>query len=135
MTINETISYCKSLEYYSLQDFAGKNFNKVYKFLHDRTSVEPNDILIPSIFTCIAIDGKLNENEWKFISNFIGGYTYEKAFSIAGEFYCKDAQDIVKNLFDTFTGEVRDAFLNLCIAVLCVDKRVDGAEVEFLRSL
>ena len=135
MTINETISYCKSLEYYSLQDFASKNYNTVYKFLHDRTSVEPNDILIPSIFTCIAIDGKLNENEWKFISNFIGGYTYEKAVSMASEFYCEEAQNIVKGVFNTFTGEIREAYLNLCIAVLCVDKGVDGKEVEFLRSL
>lgn len=134
MNVNETVRYCKGLDFYALQDFAGKNFNKVYNHV-EKTKTKPNDILIPTIFTCIATDGKLSEREWNFIASFIGGYSYDEALSVAGEFYCDEAKEIVKKLYCFFTQEVKEAFLSLCIAVLAVDNRLDGAEIDFLNYM
>jgi hypothetical protein len=94
-----------------------------------------NTLLIGSIFTCVACDGKFSEAEWNFISRFVGGYTYDEAFKVVGEFYSQEAQDVTKNIGKLFLGDIRDAFLCVCIAVLCVDKRLEDAEVDFLKKV
>ena len=136
MNINSTIDYCMGLSHFDLQHFAGDNYQKVYNHItsnHD--GKKANTLLIGSIFTCIASDGKLSEAEWQFILQFIGGYTYDEALSTAGEFYNGEAQNIVKELGTMFPSDIRDAFLCICIAVLCVDKRLNDAEVDFLKKL
>ena len=136
MNINSVIDYCLGLSFYDLQDYAGENYKKVYNHIcakHD--SEKANTLLIGSIFTCIASDGKLSEAEWNFISQFIGGYTYDEALSVAGEFYNDEAQSVTKELGLLFYDDIRDAYLALCIAVLAVDKRLDGAEVDYLKKI
>ena len=136
MNINSTIDYCMGLSHFELQNFAGGNYQKVYNHIASRHDGEKaNTLLIGSIFTCIASDGKLSEAEWQFILQFIGGYTYDEALSTAGEFYNGEAQNIVKELGTMFPSDIRDAFLCICIAVLCVDKRLNDAEVDFLKKV
>ena len=136
MNINSVIDYCVDLSFYDLQNYAGENYNKVYAYISQKHGGEKaNTLLIGCIFTCIACDGKLSEKEWDFIAQFIGGYTYDKALSVAGEFYCDEAQSVTKELGTVFPSDVRDAFLCLCIAVLCVDKRLEDAEVDFLKKV
>jgi transcriptional regulator with XRE-family HTH domain len=94
-----------------------------------------NTLLIGSIFTCVAADGKFNDAEWQFISSFIGGYSYEEAFSVAGEFYNDEAQDIVRQLVELFPSDISEAFVSLCLAVLCVDGRVADYERYFLNKI
>lgn len=136
MNVNALINRCVNLSYYDLEDFAGKNYVKVYEYMTACYEAEKvNTLLIGSIFTCVASDGKMAEKEWKFISSFIGDYTYDEAFSVAGEFYNAEAQSIVKDLVGMFPDSIAEAFICLCIAVLCVDGRLDGAEADFLREL
>ena len=136
MHVNYLINYCVNLSYYDLEDFAGENYKKVYYYIAERNDGEKaNTLLIGTIFTCVASDGKLTEKEWKFISSFIGGYTYDEAFSVASEFYNDQAQDTVRGLVDVFPSDIAEAFISLCIAVLSVDGRVEGKEVDFLRTL
>ncbi len=136
MNIYSEMSYCQGLSYFAKEHYAGDNYQKVYYYVKNNYSdINPNDLLIPTIFTCIALDGKLSENEWKFVASFIGGYSYDEAFSVAGEFYCEEAKEIVKKLTREFTGEIREAFIKVCIAVICVDDTVRDAEVSFIESL
>ena len=130
--MNSVINYCLSLSYRDLENFAGNNFLVVYNYIKNTSSVNPNDVLVPTIFTCIASDGQLTEGEWKFIASFIGGYSYDQALAVAGEFYCSEAQEIVKKFIQRFPSEVRDAYIKMCIAVMCVDKRITNGEVSFL---
>ena len=135
MDINSIISHCKSLSFYDLQDYAGRNFNIVYDYIKYNKGANPNDILVPSIFTCIAVDGRLESKEWDFIASFIGNHSYDEAFNKASEFNCVEAQDIVRKLANFFPTEIKEAYVKMCIAVLCVDDRVNSLESSFLYSL
>ncbi len=136
MNVNAIINHCLDLSFYRLQDFAGENYKKVYAHIQKTNGGEKaNTVLIGTIFTCVASNGKFSDREWDFISSFVGGYTYDEAFSVAGEFYNDEALDTVKGLANLFPYDVREAFVSMCIAVLAVDGRVDGAEVDFLRTI
>ncbi len=136
MNIQKTINYCLGLNYHDLEEFAGQNYQKIYNFLKQRYEGEKiNTLLIGSIFTCVAYDGKITDDETKFIQLFIGGYSYDSAFDTAKEFYNSKAQDIVRELYDCFAVEIKEAYVNLCIAVMAVDKRVNEYEKSFLYSI
>ena len=98
-------------------------------------TTNPNDVLVPTLFTCIAADGQLSEGEWKFICSFIGGYSREQAFATAGEFYCDEAHRVVRDFIRAFPSNVAEAYICMCLAVLSVDRRIDGYEVEFLNTI
>ena len=124
------------LSYRDLENFAGANYLTVYNYMASSYDGEKvNTLLIGSILTCIAADGKLSDNEWKFISSFIGGYTYDEAFAVAGEFYNDKAQGVVRDLLGMFPNDIKKAYISLCLAVLAVDKRVDDYEFEFLNAI
>ena len=136
MNVNSVINHCLRLSRYGLENFAGENFSKVYYYLEKiHPGEEVNQVLVSSIFTCIAADGKISESEWKFIASFVGGYTYDEAFRMAGSFYSASAQSSVREVCGFLPTEILEAFLSLCIAVLAVDGKVEGSEISFLRSL
>jgi len=136
MNVNSVIDSCIGLSYYELESFAGENYKKVYSHISANYSEKnANSLLIGTIFTCIASDGKLTEKEWRFISSFIGGYTYDEAFDVAGEFYNDEAQKIVKELVEILPGDISEALIKLCVAVLCVDGNIEHYESTFLRTI
>ncbi len=136
MNIQSTINYCIGLNYRDLENFAGQNYQKIYNTLKQKYAGEKiNTVLIGSIFTCVASDGKLTDAETKFIQMFIGGYSYESAFDVAKQFYNAEAQDTVRGLYNSFSNELKEAYVNLCIAVLAVDKNVSDIEKSFLYSI
>ena len=136
MNVNSVINHCLGLSRYGLENFAGENYSKVYYYcekIYDGEEV--NQVLISSIFTCVAADGKISESEWRFIASFVGGYTYDEAFEVAGSFYNASAQSSVREICRLLPTEILEAFLSLCIAVLAVDGKMEGDEISFLRSL
>ena len=135
MTIRSVLDYCLGLNYRDLENYAGENFLMVYNHIRTVSSTNPNDVLVPTLFTCIAADGKLSEGEWKFIASFIGGYSYEQALATAGEFYCDEAHRVVRDFIRAFPQDIREAYICMCLAVLAVDKRIEGYEVEFLNAI
>jgi hypothetical protein len=136
MNIQSTINYCLGLNYRDLENFAGENYLKIYNSLKQKYAGEKiNTVLIGSIFTCVASDGKLTDAETKFIQMFIGGYSYDSAFDAAKQFYNAEAQNTVRDLYKSFSAEIKDAYANLCIAVLAVDKNVTDMEKKFLFSI
>lgn len=136
MNVQSIINYCTNLSYRDLENFAGENYLTVYNYMKRNYDGEKvNTLLIGSIFTCVAADGKFNDDEWRFISSFIGGYSYDEAFAVAGEFYNDEAQDIVRQLVELFPSDVSEAFVSLCLAVLCVDGRVADYEHYFLNKI
>ena len=92
-------------------------------------------MLVPTLFTCIAADGKLSEGEWKFIASFIGGYSYDEAFATAGDFFCDEAHRVVRDFIRAFPSDVAEAYISMCLAVLAVDRKIEGYEIEFLRAV
>ncbi|MBP3422172.1 MAG: hypothetical protein J6K86_00235 [Clostridia bacterium] len=136
MDINAVINRCLGMDYRTLENFAGENYKKVYYHISEKHGGEKaNTLLIGSIFTCVASDGKFSDGEWEFISKFIGGYSYDQALQVAGEFYCGEAQNITRDLLRIFPADVQEAFLCVCVAVLTVDKRLGDSEVGFLNYM
>lgn len=134
--VNYEISHCLSLGYRQLEDYAGENYQKIYYYIKDvKNNVNPNHVLVGTIFTAIASDGKFNDDEWKFISSFVGGFSHDEAYDTAGSFFSEEAQRIAEDLANSFPYEIKEAYVKLCIAVLAVDNRVDGNEVGFLKRL
>ena len=135
MQINNTIDYCLELNFFQLQDFAGRNYQKLYNHLKTNTP-QPGKALVPLILTCIASDGRLEKEEWDFIVSFIGGFSYNEALEKASKLYSDEARQLAKRFLYGFpTLDLREAFVNLCIAVLCVDRRFKQSELDFLQSI
>ena len=135
MNVNQVINHCLGLSLYPLQDFAGKNFNIVYDYIKRSSNQNPNKLLVPTIFICVAADNSLSSAEWDFIASFVGGYSYDQAYATACEFAGSDARYAAKQFADTLPYDVKEALICMCIAVLAVDKRLEGPEMAFLRSL
>ena len=135
MQINATIDHCLELNFYQLQDFAGQNYKKIYNYLKTQID-QPGKTLISLIFTCIASDGKLEKEEWDFIVSFIGGYSFDEALETATKLYSSEARRLAKVfLYNMPTLELRESFVKLCIAILCVDRRFKQSELDFLESI
>ena len=132
MNPRSVAKYCTGLTFFQLQNFAGENYNKVYNYIESIKKGKATTLLVGSIFTCIASDGKLSKKEWDFIKQFIGGYSYDKALETAGEFYCEDARRTTKQFVEMLPMDIKEAYLSLCIAVLAVDEHFDENEVDFL---
>ena len=136
MYLNVEINYCLNLSFDDLQKYAAENYQKVYRHISSTYEKEKaTTLLISSLFTCIASDRNFSDLEWKFISRFVGGYTYEEALDMANQFCCKEAQNITSDLAKIFPSNIRDAFVCFCIAVLAVDKRLENTEINFLGKL
>lgn len=136
MYINVEINHCLNLSFDDLQKYAAENYKKVHAYISSTYEKEKaTTLLIGTLFTCIASDRKFSDLEWEFVSQFIGGYTYEEAFEAVKEFKCKEVQNITKELSEIFPSDIRDAFICFCVAVLTVDKRLKNVEINFLGKL
>jgi hypothetical protein len=87
------------------------------------------------MFTCIGADGRFSEAEWGFVKTFIGRYSYDEAYREAEIHYSDWAQDIVRKYVDMFPPNVSEAFVKMCIGILCVDGRVADYERYFLNKI
>ncbi len=135
MDIQQTINYCLSLDYNSLEQFASKNYQTLYDYFKNKlTTKKANAVLDGSIFTFASADGKLTDEEVKFINKFVGIYSSQSLMKVTIEYSEMDAQETVTRLCQTLNGEIKEAFINLCIAVFAVDKNVDLCE-DFLLCL
>ncbi len=136
MNARAIANHCMKLSFYDLQNFAGKHYQNVYDYIktyHPTTSAR--DILVGTIFTCVASDGTLSGKEADFVASFIGGYSYDDSLDTAGAFLSEDARNVVRDLAKKFPSEIRESYVSMCIAVLAVDKRLDGEEIDFINSL
>ena len=137
MNVNGIINHCLSLSRYELEDYVGQNYMVVYNFINNLKglSYTPNKVLLPIMFTCIAADGYFSEAEWNFVISFMGGYSYEEARAEAEAHYDDWAEDVLRKYIKMYPPEVSEAFVKMCIGVLCVDGRVDSYESSFLHRI
>lgn len=136
MNARAIANHCMGLSFYDLETFAVKHYQKVYDYIKkNHPSSSPRDILVATIFTCIASDGGLSGREADFVASFIGGYDYDEALNTAANFAGEDTRKVVRDLAHKFPTEIREAYVSLCIAVLTVDKRLEGEEIDFINSL
>lgn len=135
MNYNSIIKYCLSLSYYDLQDYAENYFKIVSYYFQKNIDDKPYDVLIETIFTCIAVDGKLTNNEYDFIKTITNGYNFKTSLNIIDKCNNLFYQDKVIQLANLFPDNVKDAFIKMCLAILCVDENVDKLETCFINRL
>ena len=123
------------MSFFDLQDFAGRNYQKVYDYLYPRAATSPRNILVGTIFTCIAADGQFSQSEWQFIQYFVGDYSYDDALATAAIFQSSRSQQQVREYLNALPAEIKEAYLNLCVAILALDKHCDVKERQFFLSL
>lgn len=136
MNIQSTINYYLGTSYSQQERAAGANYKKLYEYIKSVDSdVNPNTLLIGSIYTFIAIDGKFTEKEWNFVKNFIGSTSYDDSFNVISEFYCDLAQQTARDFIHELPNDLKEAMIELCIIVMCIDGRVDNYEASFLKTI
>ena len=136
MNTRRIINQCTAMTCKELEAFAAKNYKIVYNHITKTyAGGKAHTLLIGSIYTCIAVDGKFSDSENNFIRSFIEESTYDQNFETVSEFYNDEAKRIVKELAKLFPEDVKEAYISLCIAVLSVDKRVDDYEKSFLKDI
>ncbi len=135
MNVQSYINYCTGLSYYDLENFAGQNYQECYYYIKSVSDANPNHVLVGAIFTSLASNGKLAEKERYFVASFVGGMSDDEIYETAGSFWSEEAQQIAEDLVSAFPSNIQEAFVKLCIAVLCVDGNVDSYESSFLRRL
>ena len=119
-----------------LVQFAKTHYAKVYGFITKNFDKEKGKTLMNgTIFTCIAVDGKLSTSESRFVRQFVGNYTDNEVLSIAGDFTAQQAKDVAQKLCGLFPDDIKESYISLCVAVLAVDKRFDSAEMAFINTL
>lgn len=119
-----------------LVQFAKTHYNKVHDFITKNFDKEKGTILMNgTIFTCIAVDGKLGTSESRFVRQVVGNYTDDEVLAIASQFNVQEAKDTTKELYDVLPADIKESHISLCVAVLAVDKRFDSAEMAFINTL
>lgn len=136
MDIESKVNYYSSLSFNELEKECGYNYQKVFYYVKENyPKVNPNHLLVGIIFTSIASDGKFSEGEWKFVRSFIGGYSYEEAFTQIQGFYNEEAKIIAKDVLRKLPYDIKDALINVIVSVLCVDGRNNSYEEEFINKI
>lgn len=136
MNVNETIRHCQSLSFYALQDFVGHNYITAYDHYKNVTNPDRACRLLKEvIYLAIASDGMLYESEWKFIASFVGGISYDEAMAECSNVLSEKNKQALRDIIRNAPRNVGEALISMCIGVLCTDGRVEGEEVNFLRSL
>ncbi len=136
MNIESKVNYYLNLSFDELEKECGYNYQKVFYYVKDNYhNVNPNHLLVGIIFTSIASDGKFSEGEWKFVRSFIGGYSYDEAFTQIHGFYNDKAIEIAKDVLRKFPYDIKEALINVIVSVLCVDGRYNNNEIEFINRI
>ena len=135
--MDKIIEHCKKLSMRKLVHFAKKNYKILYKYLSKRyTHInDHSDLLLGTLYICISANGKLAWSEWEFVGNFVKDFTYEKGKAIVEVFDKEEGRQMARDAISVLPEDMKQAYLNLCIAILCADGRIDKLEKDFLNSL
>ena len=136
MKIDAIIRKCKWMTQTRLKTFAKENYDKVYAYLKETIPEKSATTLcLGTIWTCCSLDKGFSKGEWELVSYLVPQFSYEQAYHSANDFYQTAAPDIVRSLIHRMPEDIGEALASVCVAVLISDKKLDGKEMEFLRSL
>ena len=135
MTVREMIDMCLGMSRSELENFAGRYFNTVYNYLSAQvgSSLAMRGMKI-AIFSALAADGDLSDAEYEFVRSFLGGYSYSDAWQEVDMAQSRELRDEIHTMICRLPSSPRAAFQAMSIAILCVDKRIYGEEVDYLEN-
>ncbi len=136
MNIDAIIRKCKWMSDAKLKKFAQENYQKAHEYLKSvATEKQATTLCLGTVWTCCALDRGFSRGEWELVSYLAPQFSYDEAYNIACEFHQSAATDTLRDLIACVPADAAEMLVSVCVAVLLSDKKMDGKEMEFLRSL
>lgn len=95
----------------------------------------PALLILGTIATCIASDGKFTELEYEFLAEISGKYNYQDLKNFVSEFRSLKSVNATKRIIDSLDGEDKQRLLTVCLCVCAVDETIKREETELLDLL
>ena len=130
-----------------LQDFVNEPYEKLVEMakesicdlapIFDELSEDGNgsQCLVGFMATSLAVDGKLSELEYKFVCDVLGDFTYEEVKELAAMHYSDKMINLMDELADTCSSELKSKLITFCCCFLAVDETISREEVAFVQKL
>lgn len=136
MTFNELMQKYVNCSYDELVSKAKNDLSMLFPVFEKVTEGKSADILLPSIFTCLAADGKITALEVRFMEDILGErLPFDEAKRLVSGFYSDEAQNALDQLIDNIGPDLKVVLLELCICVMAVDETLDKSELAFIAKL
>ena len=122
MTFNELMQKYVNCSYDELVSKAKNDLSILFPVFEKVTEGKSADILLPSIFTCLAADGKITVLEVRFMEDVLGErLSFDEAKRLVSGFYSDEAQNVLDQLIDNIGPDLKVVLLELCICAMAVD--------------
>ena len=136
MTFNELMQKYVNYSYEELVTKAREDLEILVPVFEKVTDGKSAELLVPSILTCLAADGKLTALEVRFMEDVLGErLSYDEAKRLVSGFYSDDAQEVLDQLIDNIGTDLKVVLLELCICAMAVDETLDKNELSFIAKL
>ncbi len=136
MTFNELMQKYVNCSYDELVSKAKNDLSILFPVFEKVTEGKSADILLPSIFTCLAADGKITVLEVRFMEDVLGErLSFDEAKRLVSGFYSDEAQNVLDQLIDNIGPDLKVVLLELCICAMAVDETLDKSELAFIAKL
>lgn len=137
MTFNDLLQQYVNADFDKLANIAKDCISKLYPFFEKRCEDEeaPTNLILGTIATCVASDGKFTELEYEFLAEICGMYNYQTLKNYVSNFCSIKAVTTTKQLIDTLDGINKQRLLTVCLCVCAVDEHIVHEETELLDLL
>lgn len=123
--------------YAELLNFAFLRYKMFVEHIRNNYDVDPMTLFSGIFFTVAATDGHFSNKEYEFIKAFSKDMTYELAIENAKDFYARkeDSKESTIMVLNSLPNNIKEAVIELCIIIMCVDGNVSYNESELLKNI
>lgn len=136
-TLNEIMQDYVNLPYSDLLAIANRSLSELFSALEKNVSSEQTrtNAVVMLIASCIGVDGRFSELEYKFICDVLGkNHDYNTLKDMAAGLGNSEGRDIIDEFLDS-CSEIKKPALVFCLCFLAVDETITREEVAFLNKL
>ena len=137
MELNKILQDLVNEPYECLVSMAREGVLRLYPVLKEYDSQnDPFIHFITIMATAIAIDGKITENEHKFVCDvFAKNISYEDLVEFAKLYYNAKAFKELDEFIDSFPSNLKSQLALFCCCFLAVDGKISSVENLFISKL
>jgi uncharacterized tellurite resistance protein B-like protein len=135
MKLNQLLQEYVNKSYSELLDLAESAMVVVYPYCRQVDKKYNGAFMLSNVLmVCIAADGKISSQEFRFIAD-LTGMPSETLIELAKSLSDEQSIQLVDKFADALNSEAKAAMTALIVAVLCCDGRVTSEENKFLRKI
>jgi|GEM_PF-2083514 len=134
-TINELTEKYRKYSYDELLSRATSDVKLLLPVFHKVASDgNGKPYLLLFMLGAIVSDGKVSDDEYRFIKDLIG-LGREEIDVIIGRRKSESAMSLADRIFDNCSPRLKSSLLELCLCFAVVDNDIDNKETEFIARL